>query len=273
MSGASRVPGGSSAETLLRMTDVSFVRDGRTILESVDWTVHRGERWIVLGPNGAGKSTLLRLASTYALPTRGRVDVLGRRVGGVDLRSLRPRIGYHSPSLARSVAGNATALDAVITATDAALRRWRQSYPPERWRRAEELLATVGCASQRDAAFRILSEGERQRVLLARVLLAEPELLLLDEPAAGLDLVGRELLLEVLGRLSEEGSVPASVLVTHHVEEIPVGATHGLLLRAGRVVAAGPLPEVMTRRALSACFGLPLLVDARDGRYAARALP
>ncbi len=254
---------------VLRMAGVGFVRDGRPILEDVDWTVRRGQRWVVLGPNGAGKSTLLRLASTYALPTRGRVDVLGRRVGGVDLRTVRPAIGYHSPSLARDVVGGSTARDAVVTGTDATLRRWRQRYPAAVWRRADELLATVGCASLRDTPFRVLSEGERQRVLLARVLMADPELLLLDEPAAGLDLAGRELLLEVLRTITGGDRVPASVLVTHHVEEVPAGSTHVLLLRGGRVHEAGPIDSTLTGASLSAAFGFPVeLVEVAGRRLA-----
>lgn len=255
----------------LALTGVGFVRDGRPILDGVDWTVRDGQRWVVLGPNGAGKSTLLRLASTYELPTRGRIEVLGRRVGGVDLRQVRPEIGLVSPGLADGIAPGTTARDAVVTGVDATLRRFRQEYTPDQWRRVDELLGLVGCADLADVRFDRLSDGERQRVLLARALVTRPRLLLLDEPGANLDLAGRELLLRALGEVTSEPELDAVCLVTHHVEEIPDAFTHVLLLRDGRTVAAGRIDETLTGPALSACFGLTVRVERRGGRFVATA--
>ncbi len=255
--------------TVVQFADVQFVREQRPILMDISWKVRPGERWIVLGPNGAGKSTLLRLASTYELPTDGRVWVLGRRVGGVDLREVRPHIGYVSASLARAVAERSTALDAVVTGKDAALRRWRQQYTDGDWRMATRLLEEFGCGHLLGAWFSTLSEGERQRVQIARSLMREPQLLLLDEPTAGLDLAGREQLVSALSRLASDFSLPGIVFVTHHVEEIPPGFTHALLLRAGPMLEAGPLAEVMTSTCLSACFDLPITLERLEGRYMA----
>ncbi len=256
---------------VLTFAAVGFVRDRRPILERVGWTVRRGQRWVVLGPNGAGKSTLLRLASTYELPTRGRVEVLGRRVGGADLRQVRPEIGLVAPVLADSIAPGTTARDAVVTGVDATLRRFRQEYTPDEWRRVDELLRLVGCADLGHVRFDRLSDGERQRVLLARALVTRPRLLLLDEPAANLDLGGRELLVRALGDVSSEPDLEAICLVTHHVEEIPDAFTHALLLREGRTVASGPIDETLTGPALSTCFGLPVRVERRAGRFVATA--
>ncbi|MFN2556836.1 MAG: ABC transporter ATP-binding protein [Nitriliruptorales bacterium] len=256
---------------VVEFADVGFVRERRPILTDVTWRVRPGERWVVLGPNGAGKSTLLRLASTYELPTYGRVWVLGRRVGGVDLRTVRPHIGYVSASLARAVAERTTALDAVVTGKDASLRRWRQEYTDEDWRKGTRLLEELGCGHLLGAWFSTLSEGERQRVQIARSLMSDLQLLLLDEPTAGLDLGGREHLVAALSRLAADLSLPAIVFVTHHVEEIPRGFTHALLLRAGRMLEAGPIDDVLTSTSLSACFGLPITLGRHDGRYLAAA--
>lgn len=250
---------------LLRFEGVAFVRDGRPILGGVDWEVRAGERWVVLGPNGAGKSTLFALAAARELPTRGRVHVLGERVGGVDLREVRPRIGVVSALLGRAIAAGQTAYDAVVTGADASLRRWRQEFTPAVRQRADELLDLVGCRPLRDHRFDTLSEGERLRVLIARALLPAPDLLLLDEPAASLDLAGRERLLEVLDRVE----VPGLLLVTHRVEEIPPTATHALLLEDGRVHAAGPIDRTLTSANLSAVFDLPVQVERLAGRFVA----
>lgn len=258
---------------MLSLSGVSFRRDARPILSGIEWTVRPGERWVLLGPNGSGKTTLLRLGSTYELPTRGRVHVLGHRVGGTDLRALRPHVGYVSPALAQQVPVRTTALDAVVTGVDATLRRFRQEYTPDDWRRARDLLVEVGCEHVAGNDFHTLSGGERQRVLLARSRMARPRLLLLDEPSAGLDLGGRELLVAALTRLATDVSVAGVVFVTHHVEEVPPGFTHALLLRDGRCLAAGPIDRVLTADNLSACFGLPVDVERRDGRYLATATP
>lgn len=256
---------------MVEFVGVGFVRERRPILADVTWQVRPGERWVVLGPNGAGKSTLLRLASTYELPTHGRVWVLGRRVGGVDLRQVRPRIGYVSASLARAVAERTTALDAVVTGKDATLRRWRQEFTDGDWQRATRLLEELGCGHLMGSWFSTLSEGERQRVQIARSLMSDPQLLLLDEPTAGLDLAGREQLVVALARLAADPSLPGVVFVTHHVEEIPPGFTHALLLRRGRMLEAGPIEHALTSTSLSICFGLTITLERLDGRYMATA--
>ncbi len=258
---------------MLAYTGVSLRLDGtgRRILDGIDWSVGPGERWVVLGPNGAGKSTLLRLASTYELPTDGRVSVLGRRVGCVDLRSVRPHIGYVSASLARAVAEGTTTLDVVVTGKDATLRRWRQEFTDEDWQRARRLAQELGCGHLLSSSFSTLSEGERQRVQIARSLMSDPQLLLLDEPTAGVELGGREQLVVALSRIAHDPGVSGIVFVTHHVEEIPPGFTHALLLRAGRTLEAGPVERVLTSSSLSDCFGLPIKLERLHGRYSATA--
>jgi iron complex transport system ATP-binding protein len=254
---------------VLHLDGVSLVRQGRPLVDRVEWRVEPDERWVVLGPNGAGKSTLLRLAATYELPTRCRAHVLGRRVGGADLRTVRPEIGYLAPSIAGSIAPGMSARDAVVTGVDATLRRFRQEYTPEEWRRAEALLDAVGCAGLASQRLDRLSDGERQRVLLARALMPRPRLLLLDEPGANLDLRGREHLLDALTAVARSDEVEAVVLVTHRLEEIPTGFTHALLLRAGGVVAAGPLRETLLSGAVAACFGVEVEVREHAGRFTA----
>ncbi len=253
------------------MTGVSVVRDGATLLADVDWTVVEGERWVLLGPNGAGKTTLLSIAAAALFPSRGTVELLGERFGQVDLAELRVRVGLSSSILSDRVPPQERAVDVVVTAAHAVLGRWRETYDDTDVARATSLLARVGMRAFVDRRYGTLSEGERKRVLLARALMTDPELLLLDEPAAGLDLGAREALLRLLARLAGGAGAPPSVLVTHHVEEIPVGTTHALLLARGRVVAAGPVAEVLTGPVLSRAFGLPLVVEARDGRWTARA--
>ena len=225
----------------LRLTCVDVVRPPVTILAGVDWTVAPGERWVVLGPNGSGKTTLLRLASLYLHPTRGTVEVLGERLGRVDVRRHRTRIGLVSPAFADLLRPEVTALDAVMSAREAALETWWHAYGDDDRAHARDLLARMGAGALADRAFGTLSSGERQRVLLARSLWGDPGLVLLDEPTAGLDLGAREDLVARLAALADDPSTPPTVLVTHHVEEIPRGFTHALLLRAGRIVAAGPI--------------------------------
>jgi iron complex transport system ATP-binding protein len=255
----------------LRLTSVDVVRPPVTILAGVDWTVAAGERWVVLGPNGSGKTTLLRLASLYLHPTRGTVEVLGERLGRVDVRRHRTRIGLVSPAFADLLRPDVTALDAVMSAREAALETWWHAYGDDDRAHARDLLARMGAGALTDRAFGTLSSGERQRVLLARSLWGDPGLVLLDEPTAGLDLGAREDLVARLAALADDPSTPPTVLVTHHVEEIPRGFTHALLLRAGRIVGAGPIDAVLTASALSEAFGLALELDRRAGRYAARA--
>jgi iron complex transport system ATP-binding protein len=256
---------------VLRLSGVAVVRDGTTLLADVDWTVSEGERWVVLGPNGAGKTTLLQIAGAALFPSRGSVELLGERFGAVDLGELRTRVGLSSAALGDRVPGHEKALDVVVTASYGVVGRWSERYDEADVARARELLARMGLRAFAARRFGTLSEGERKRVLLARALMTDPELLLLDEPAAGLDLGAREALLRLLTRLSGDEDAPPTVLVTHHVEEVPVGTTHALLLSRGRSVAAGPVADVLTGPLLSRAFGLPLVVEQREGRFTARA--
>jgi iron complex transport system ATP-binding protein len=255
----------------LRFTGVDVVRGEATVLNDVDWVVAERERWAVLGPNGSGKTTMLQLASGYLHPTRGTVDILGYRLGRVDVRKLRERIGLVSAAVARMLVGRVSAQNVVMSARHAALEPWWHTYDVRDESRAKELLAAAGFEAVADRPFGVLSEGERQQVLLARTLMAEPELLLFDEPAAGLDVGGRERLMSRLGRLADGLQAPPIVLVTHHVEEIPAGFTHLLLLREGRVVVAGPVREVLRADTLSECFGLALTLRGEAGRWSCQA--
>jgi iron complex transport system ATP-binding protein len=260
-----------AAAEALALEHVSLWRDDRVILDDVDWTVGADQRWVVLGRNGSGKTTLIRLASLYLHPSHGTVRVLGETLGRTDVRTLRTRIGLASPSLADQLRADLTPTEIVMTAAHAALEPWWHTYTHEQRQRAVELLGQLGCAALADQPFGHLSSGERQRVLLARAMMTDPGLLLFDEPTAGLDLGGREELVASLSVLAGDPAKPPMVLVTHHVEEIPRSFTHVLLLRAGRVAAAGPVSEVLTADALSDCFGLALALDRRDGRWSARA--
>ncbi|KWX00873.1 putative ABC transporter ATP-binding protein [Carbonactinospora thermoautotrophica] len=255
---------------IVNLAAVTVVRDGKPLLDSVDWTVRQGERWVVLGPNGAGKTTLLRVAATTIHPSSGSAAVLGQLLGRVDVFTLRPRIGLASVAVADQLPRHEPVRDVVMTALHAVVGRWREPYDTADEQRAAYLLDQLGVGALHDRHFGSLSEGERKRVLIARALMAEPELLLLDEPAAGLDLGGREELVHRLGMLARDPLSPATVLVTHHVEEIPEGFTHALMLRHGRVVAAGPIEQTLTAANLSACFGLPLEVHRERGRWTAR---
>ena len=257
------------SDLVIRMEGVTVRRGPTTLLDSVAWDVELDERWVVLGPNGAGKTTLLRLASAEMHPTAGTVDLLGDRIGRVNLTELRPRIGLTSANLGTRVPGDEIVADVVVSAGYGVLGRWRERYDAQDTDRARHLLDALGVGRLADREWRTLSEGERKRTLIARAMMTDPELLLLDEPAAGLDLGGREDLVSRLSALAMDPDAPASVLVTHHVEEIPPGYTHGLLLRDGRVVAAGLLDDVLTDDNLSETFGLPLAVQRRRGRFTA----
>jgi len=259
-----------AAAEVLDLRAVRIVRGGATLLESVDWVVREGERWVLLGPNGAGKTTLLQVAATQMHPTSGQAWVLGERLGAVDVFELRPRIGLASAALAERIPAGERVVDVVRTASYAVVGRWRERYEEVDDRRAVQLLGLMGAGQLVGRTFGTLSEGERKRVQIARALMADPELLLLDEPAAGLDLGAREDLVGRLADLAADPAAPATVLVTHHVEEIPPGFTHVLLLRGGHVVAAGPMATTLTAQSLSETFGLPLRLDARGGRHAAR---
>lgn len=254
----------------LTLDHVSFVRAGRAILDDVTLGVATHERWVVLGANGSGKTTLLRIASLYEHPTSGEVTVLGERLGRTDVRVLRRRIGYTSAALAAQLRPDLSARDIVMTARHAALEPWWHRYDDEDRRRAVDCLDRMGVADFADRSFGTLSSGEQQRVLLARTLMNDPAVVLLDEPSARLDLAGREQLVGALGELAADPDAPPVVLVTHHVDEIPDGMTHVLLLRNGRTVTSGGLHEHLTSDSLSACFGLDLELERRDdGRLSA----
>jgi iron complex transport system ATP-binding protein len=250
---------------------VTLTRNRTDLLRDVTWRVELDERWVVLGPNGAGKTTLLNLAAARMYPTRGTVDVLGERLGRVDVNELRTRIGLSTAALADRIPPDEVVRDVVLTASWAVLGRFRERYDAVDETRAGALLDQMGVAALADRQYGTLSEGERKRVQIARALMTDPELLLLDEPAAGLDLGGREDLVRRLGELAADPDAPTLVLVTHHVEEIPPGFSHALLLREGMVVAQGLLGDTVTGENLSKTFGVPLQVSYVDGRFAARA--
>ena len=256
---------------VLDLQDVTIVRGTTTILEGLSWTVREGERWVVLGRNGAGKTTLLQIASGRMHPTSGTADVLGERMGRVDVFELRPRIGLSSAALAEHIPSGELVRDVVITAAYGVTGRWREQYEDLDESRAGDLLTVFGVDHLARRYFGTLSEGERKRVQIARALMSDPELLLLDEPAAGLDLGAREGLLARLAALAADPAVPPMVLVTHHLEENPPGVTHAALLRGGRLRAAGPVGEVLTDAAVSDAFGVAVAVERHGGRWAARA--
>ena len=256
---------------VLHLQDVSIRRGPKAILDTVSWQVEDGQRWVVLGRNGAGKTTLLQVAAGRMHPTSGTADLLGERLGRVDVFELRQRIGLASSALADRIPAGETVRDVVLTAAYGVTGRWRETYEGLDEERAADLMGAFGVQALADRTFGTLSEGERKRTQIARSLMIDPELLLLDEPAAGLDLGGREELVGALAELAGDPRSPALVLVTHHVEEIPPGFTHLMLLRDGRVHAAGPLEEVLTADQLSGAFGLRLTVERHEGRWAARA--
>ncbi|GAA4845958.1 ABC transporter ATP-binding protein [Actinomycetospora corticicola] len=256
-------------DEIVRMREVSVRRGGNRLVTGIDWTVELDERWVVIGPNGAGKTTLLRLAAAELHPTSGLVDLLGERMGRVNVFELRERIGLASAALGTRVPGDELVLDVVRSAGYGVLGTWRETYDAVDDGRAEAMLEVLGALPLAGRAFGTLSSGERQRTLLARALMTDPELLLLDEPASGLDLGGREDLVAGLTALAADPDGPTMVMVTHHVEEIPPGFTHGMLLREGGIVAQGLLDDVMTSENLSAAFGQPLELLSRRGRFTA----
>jgi len=255
---------------VLDLQDVSIRRGTTTILDGLSWRVREGERWVVLGRNGAGKTTMLQIASGRMHPTSGTAELLGSRLGRVDVFELRPRIGLASAALAERIPGGEQVRDVVITAAYGVTGRWRETYEEVDEARAADLMAAFGVTHLAQRLYGTLSEGERKRVQIARAMMSDPELLLLDEPAAGLDLGGREELIGALAELAADRKSPALVLVTHHVEEIPPGFTHLLLLADGRVHAAGPIGEVLTAENLSGAFGTPLQVERAGDRWTAR---
>lgn len=260
----------SDPDLLIDFRDVAVVRGGETLVGPLSWQVELDERWVIIGPNGAGKTTLIRLAGAEIHPTSGIAFVLNEKLGRVEIRELSTRIGVSSPSLVDRVPPEEVVSDVVISAGYAVLGRWRESYDAMDRAQAVESLESMGAEHLADRRFGTLSEGERKRVVISRALMTDPELLLLDEPAAGLDLGGREELVDRLARLAADPDAPAIVLITHHVEEIPEGFTHALILSEGGVVAQGLLDEVLTSENLTAAFRQQIVLDKVDGRYFAR---
>ncbi len=246
-------------------------RAGKAILSGIDWTVQADQRWVLLGPNGSGKTTLLLVAAAELRPSSGVATVLGRRLGQADMRALRTEISLVSGSVLRKLRPSLTVGDVVLTGLHAALEPWWHHYTDQDRDRARHLLATLGLGGLAHQELAVVSEGERQQVLMARSLMGQPRLLLLDEPAAGLDFGAREAIMARLHRLCGDPSTPPVIMVTHHVEEIPVGITHAALLAEGSLVTTGPLEEVLTDKWLSACFGLAVTLRREDGRWWARA--
>ncbi|MGW9159584.1 ABC transporter ATP-binding protein [Microbacterium sp. NPDC055665] len=255
----------------LEFTDVVVRREGRNIIDHVTWEVDDDQRWVILGPNGAGKTTLLQLADTLMHPTSGTVTVLGETLGRTDVFEVRPRIGFASSAMAKRVPRDETVLNTVLTAAYSVLGRWNENYEDIDERRALRVLADWRLDHLADRTFGTLSDGEQKRVQIARAVMTDPELLLLDEPTASLDLGSREELLALLSGYASSPTTPAMLMVTHHVEEIPVGFTHVMLIRDGAIVAAGPIVETLTAEALTDTFGMPIVLSSEDGRYAARA--
>ncbi|MET7708410.1 ABC transporter ATP-binding protein [Micromonospora sp. NPDC005413] len=258
-------------DLVVSLDSVGVRRSGNALVQDLTWRVELDERWVVLGPNGAGKTTLLNLAAGRLHPTTGVAHVLGERIGRTDVNELRTRIGLSTAALAERLPAEERVSDVVVTAAWSVVGRWRESYERGDEARARALLSQLGIGGLAERRYGTLSEGERKRVQIARALMTDPELLLLDEPAAGLDLGGREDLVARLAELAYDPDAPAMVLVTHHVEEIPPGFTHALLLREGGEVAQGLLAETLTGDNLSKTFGLPLVVERSGDRYTARA--
>ncbi|HRV67860.1 MAG TPA: ABC transporter ATP-binding protein [Marmoricola sp.] len=257
-------------EPVVDLTDVTVRKGAATLLDRVSWQVAPSDRWVVIGPNGAGKTTLVQVCSTQLHPTSGQASLLGEELGAVDVFELRPRIGWTSAAVADRIPRGESVGDVVVSAAYGVIGRWREEYDDIDHQRARGLLHEVGAGHLTRRTFGTLSEGERKRVQIARALMTDPELLILDEPNAGLDLGGREDLVMTLSALAGDTQAPAMILVSHHVEEIPPDFTHVLMLRAGRVVAAGPMEATMTAENLALTFGMPFVLRREAGRYSAR---
>lgn len=258
--------------SVAELAGVSVRRGTTLLLDDVNLSIDEGQRWVVIGPNGAGKTTLLSILATHLYPTKGVVGILGEVLGAVDVFELRPRIGLTNPTVAHRIPARERVRDVVVSASYAVNGRWREHYDEMDFDRAGRLMDYFGVVELADRTYGTLSEGERKRVEIARAMMTDPELLLLDEPGAGLDLGGRERLVSTLAQLCASPYAPTTVLVTHHVEEIPAGITHALLLSGGRVAASGPIGEVLTDELMSAVYGMPLRIEqADDGRWTAKA--
>ena len=256
---------------ILELSSISVQRGDRIILGPLDWQVLEGQRWVVLGPNGAGKTTLLQICSSLIHPTTGSITILGQTLGKVDVFELRTRIGLTSSALVDQLPSDEIVMDVVLTAAYAMFGRWQEKYDLWDESRAMALLTALGVRELGNRNYGTLSDGEKKRVQIASALMADPELLLLDEPASALDLGGREDLLKRIETFSNDPLAPATVIVTHHIEEIPSGTTHALLLRDGKTVAQGQIQSVINDENLSIAYGLPISVQSEHGRYFARA--
>ena len=259
-------------ESILELRDVSVRRGESTILGPINFSIAPGERWVILGPNGAGKSTFLNIMATRIFPTQGKAFLLGEEMGKVDLFELRTRIGTCASIVAEDIPYDELVRDVVLTAAYAILGRWNEDYDLWDESRAIALLTNFGVRELGDRLYGSLSDGEKKRVQISRALMADPELLLLDEPTAGLDLGGREDLLRRFSAFAQDPTAPATILVTHHIEEIPAGTTHALLLHKGIVAVSGPIAQVITQEHLSAVFGISMSVVHENGRFFARAI-
>lgn len=254
-------------QPLLRLDDVEVHRSGRSILGPIAWEVWPGQRWVILGPNGAGKTTLLQLLAALSFPSRGKVEILGEKLGNVDIFDLRPRIGFTSSAMIEHLPAEERVIDIVLTAAYGIAGRWREDYDLWDESRAKALLTIFGVRDLGERIFGTLSEGEKKRVQIARSLMADPEVLLLDEPAAGLDLGGREDILARISHYTREDFAPATIIVTHHLEEIPVGTTHVLMLKDGRIARSGDIASNLTSEAISEVFGIAVDLQIHNGRY------
>jgi iron complex transport system ATP-binding protein len=254
-------------ESLLAIEDVIVRRANRTILGPITWSVEDGQRWVILGPNGAGKTTLLQLLAALIHPTSGKVSILGNRLGAVDVFELRPRIGFTSSAMMEILPGEERVIDIVLTSAYAIAGRWQEEYDLWDESRAKALLTTFGVRDLAERTFGTLSEGEKKRVQISRALMADPEVLLLDEPAAGLDLGGREDILHRITQYTSDEQSPVTIIVTHHIEEIPAGTTHALLLKDGIVAHAGPISQVLTEENITEVFGVSVQLQFNGARY------
>jgi iron complex transport system ATP-binding protein len=258
-----------STDELLALRSVEVHRDGKRILGPVNWTVRQGQRWVILGPNGAGKTTLLQLAAAIIHPSKGSVEILGEQLGRSDLFELRPRVGFASSAMLDLLPKDEKVIDIVLTSVYGATGRWREEYDLWDESRASALLTIFGIRELRDRLFGTLSEGEKKRVQISRSLMPDPEILLLDEPAAGLDLGGREDILSRISEYSSDEKAPATIIVTHHIEEIPSGTSHVLLLKNGEIAHAGTIEETLTGAKLEELFGIPIQILKQGGRFTA----
>ena len=258
-------------EPVLALEEVTVIRDQRKILGPINWQVYEGQKWVILGPNGAGKTTLLRLLSALIHPSSGAVRILGETMGRVDVFELRPRIGFTSSAMTDLLPDEEKVVDIVLTSAYAIAGRWQEEYDLWDESRAKALLNTFGVRDLGERFFGTLSEGEKKRVQISRALMADPEVLLLDEPAAGLDLGGREDILARITNYTSDENAPVTIIVTHHIEEIPAGTTHALLLKGGEIAYAGPIQEVLNSATIENVFGVKVNLTFDGARYFASA--